>query len=160
MIFEKELIYTLGTSNRSIAEFLEILREYKIQTVIDVRRWPTSKWFSHFKKENLKKILAENSIKYFHLEKLGGYRSGGYQDYTKTEDFKKGIEDLIKIAKNKTAIICAEKLPWRCHRSYIAQALEKKGIKIIHLIEKDRLWEPKKEPREIKASCQKKLNNF
>ena len=67
-------IYTLGTSNRKIEEFLEILEKYSIQTVIDVRRWPTSKWFEHFKKENLQKILEEKNIKYFHFEELGGYR--------------------------------------------------------------------------------------
>ena len=75
-------IYTLGTSNRSIKEFLEILKSYQIQIVIDVRRWPTSKWFEHFKKENLEKILSENNIEYLHFEKLGGYRTGGYEAFT------------------------------------------------------------------------------
>jgi uncharacterized protein (DUF488 family) len=71
-------IYTLGISNRTLEEFLEILKIYSIQTVIDVRRWPTSKWFEDFKKENIQKILEERNIKYFHFEKLGGYREGGY----------------------------------------------------------------------------------
>lgn len=150
-------IYTLGTSNRSIEEFLEILKAYQIKTVIDVRRWPTSKWFEHFKKENLEKILAENSIEYFHFEKLGGYRAGGYEEYTKTKDFKEVLKELIKITKAKpTVIICAEKLPWKCHRAYISQVLEKK-FEIIHIIEKDKIWQPKKEPREIKPQCQKTI---
>ena len=173
-------IYTLGTSNRSIKEFLEILKSYQIQTVIDVRRWPTSKWFEHFKKENLEKILSENNIKYLHFEKLGGYRSGGYEDYTKTKEFKEALKELIKIvyppqilkkfgrARNKNlAIICAEKLPWKCHRAYIARELERdppatlppkrapKKFEIIHIIEKDRLWQPKKEPHQLKLRCQK-----
>jgi len=150
-------IYTLGTSNRTLEEFLEILKEYKIEAIIDVRHWPTSKLFPHFKKENLERFLKENGIDYFHIEKLGGYREGGYENYMKSEDFKEGLEELIKIAENKkTAIICAEKFPWKCHRSFISQELEKKKFKIIHIIEKDRIWEPKKEPKEIKPTCQKK----
>ena len=149
-------IYTLGTSNRSIEEFLEILREYQIKMVIDVRRWPTSKWFPHFKKENLEKILTENNFQYLHFEKLGGYRIGGYQNYLKTKEFKEALKELIKIGKNKTVvIICAERLPWKCHRAYIARALERKKIEIIHIIEKERLWQPREEPREIKPICQK-----
>ena len=153
-------IFTLGTSNRKIEEFLEILKEYQIKIVIDVRRWPTSKYFEHFKKENLEKILTENNIQYLHFEKLGGYRSGGYQNYLKTKEFKEALKDLIKIAKNKTVvIICAERLPWKCHRAYIARLLKKRKIEIIHIIEKDRLWQLKKEPREIKPICQKIKNN-
>jgi len=149
-------IYTLGTSNRTVEEFLEILKSYQIQTVIDVRRWPTSKWLEHFKKENLEKTLPENNIQYLHFEKLGGYRSGGYEEYIKTKEFKEALKELIKIAKSKNlAIICAEKLPWKCHRAIITKELEKKKIEIIHIIEKDRLWQPKKEPREIKPGCQK-----
>jgi len=147
-------VHTLGTSNRPIEEFLDILRCYKIEVVIDVRRWPTSKWFEHFKKENLKKILKENNIGYFHFENLGGYRKGGYEKYTKTKEFKETLNELIKIAKN-TVIICAEKLPWKCHRTFIAQVLEKKKIEVTHIIEKDKIWKPKKEPREIKPICQK-----
>ena len=149
-------VYTLGTSNRSIKEFLEILRDYQIEIVLDVRRWPTSKWFPHFKKENLKKFLKENKIEYFHFEKLGGFREGGYEKYTKTNQFKKALRELIKISKLKpTIIICAEKFPWKCHRAFIAKELEKEGIEVIHIIEKGRIWQPKKEPKEIKPKCQK-----
>jgi len=88
-------IYTLGTSNRTIDEFLGILKSYQIQAVIDVRRWPTSKWFEHFKKENLETILKENNIEYLHFEKLGGFREGGYQAYTKTKDFKEALKELM-----------------------------------------------------------------
>jgi uncharacterized protein (DUF488 family) len=147
-------IYTLGTSNRSQEEFLEILKQYKIETVLDVRHWPTSRLFPHFKKENLEKFLRENGIEYYHFEKLGGYREGGYENYMKGKEFKEGIEELIKIAKNKkTAIVCAERFPWKCHRTFISQELEKKNFKVIHIIEKNRIWEPKKEPREIKPTC-------
>jgi uncharacterized protein (DUF488 family) len=151
-------IYTLGTSNRNLKDFLEILKEYKIEAVVDVRHWPTSKLFPHFKKESLEKFLKENHIDYFHIEKLGGYREGGYENYMKSEEFKEGLEKLIKIAQSKkTAIICAERFPWRCHRAFISQELEKKDFKVIHIIEKGRTWEPKRDYREIKPTCQKKI---
>lgn len=150
-------IFTLGTSNRSREEFLEILKEYKIGIIVDVRHWPTSKLFPHFKKENLEKFLKEKGIEYFHIEKLGGYREGGYENYTKTKEFKEGLDELIRISENKnSAIICAEKLPWKCHRAFIARELERRGIKVFHIIEKGRIWEPKKEPKEIKPTCQKR----
>jgi len=149
-------IFSLGTSKRSIEEFLDILKFYQIQTVIDVRRWPTSKLFPHFKKENLEKFLNEKKINYLHFDKLGGYRGGGYEAYTKTKEFKEALKDLIKISKTKNvAIICAEKLPWKCHRAFIARVLEKKGIEVIHIMEKEKIWQPKKEPREIKPKCEK-----
>jgi uncharacterized protein (DUF488 family) len=149
-------IFTLGTSNRSLKEFLEILNFYKIKRIIDVRHFPTSKLFPHFKKENLERFLRENKIEYFHLEKLGGYRKGGYENYMETEDFKEGLENLIEFAKKKkTAIICAEKFPWKCHRAFISRKLEEKSFEIIHIIEKNRIWSPKREPKEIKPVCQK-----
>lgn len=150
-------IYTLGTANRSIEEFLDILKFYQIQTVIDVRRFPTSKWFVHFKKENLARILKEAKIEYLHFEKLGGFRAGGYKEYTKTKEFKEALKELINIAKNKNLVIfCAERLPWKCHRAYIGRELEKQKIEVIHIIEKAKTWQPKIEPREIKPLCQRK----
>ena len=149
-------IYTLGTSNRSIKEFLEILKTYQIQVVVDVRRWATSKLFPHFKKENLEKVLKENKIKYYHFENLGGFRKEGYLEYIKTKQFKEALKKLIRVLKSKpTVIVCAERFPWKCHRALIGKELEKDGIKVVHIIEKDRIWEPKKEPKEIKPKCQK-----
>ena len=137
-------IYTLGTSNRTQEEFLEILKFYKIQAVVDVRRWATSQRFPHFKKENLIKILPKNGISYYHLKDLGGYRVENYENYMKTEAFKRALEKLIGISERKlTCIICAEKFPWRCHRRFISKALENKGIEVLHIIEKNKLWKPK-----------------
>ena len=151
-------IYTLGTSNRSFDEFLEILKKYKIEVVIDVRRWPTSRLFPHFKKENLEKSLKKIKIEYHHFENLGGFRKGGYLAYTETRDFKKALENLIKFAKKKKVlIICAERFPWKCHRAFIAQKLEEKNIKVIHIIDKEKVWIPEKEPKEIRPKCQKFL---
>lgn len=130
----------MGTSNRNKKEFLEILKTYKISQIIDVRRWPTSK-FPWFKKENFKKFLKKHKVEYFHLEQLGGYR-GGYEKYVKTREFKQGLKNLIEIAKKKTsAIVCAEKFPWWCHRRFISKALQKKGFKILHILDKIKTWE-------------------
>ncbi len=132
-------IYTLGTSKRSPEEFREILKKYKIEVIFDVRRFPTSQ-FAHFQKGNLKKICEDNGIEYCHLgEELGGYRKGGYQEYTKTKEFKSGLEKIKVKAKDKiTCILCAEKFPFRCHRRFITQELEKEGIEIIHILEVDK----------------------
>ncbi len=138
------IIYTLGTSNRTEEEFLEILKFYKIEAIADVRRWPISQRFPHFKKENLMKILSKNGISYYHFENLGGYRRENYESYMKTSEFKKALEKLINIAeKDLTCIICAEKFPWRCHRRFISKALEDKGIEVLHIIEKNKIWKPK-----------------
>ena len=120
-------IYTLGTSNRTIEDFIEILKEYGITTVIDVRRFPTSK-FSHFKKENFQKHLKENGINYVYLgNELGGYRKNGYERYMETEEFKKGLRKIIEVSeKGNVAIVCCEKFFWKCHRRFIAEELKKK----------------------------------
>ena len=145
MIADKhKKLYTLGTSNRESKDFLEILKTYCIEAVIDVRRFPTSRW-EHFKKENLQKILEKEGINYFYLgRELGGYRKEGYEKHIKTPLFKEGIQRLEKIATRLTSVfICAEKLPWKCHRRLIADVLQKRGWKIIHIIDRQRTWNPR-----------------
>ncbi|MBC7074447.1 DUF488 domain-containing protein [Candidatus Parcubacteria bacterium] len=151
------IAFTLGTSNRTLEEFFEILKLNKIESVVDVRRWPSSKLFPHFEKQNLKNFLEKQGINYYHLEKLGGFRENGYQNYTKTKEFQEGLKELIKIlSKSKTAIICAEKLPWKCHRAFIAQKLNEKKIKVFHIINKEKIWNPQATPHQIKPSCERK----
>jgi uncharacterized protein (DUF488 family) len=139
------MIFTLGTSNRDQKEFLEILKEYKIEAVVDVRRFPFSKFFPHFKKENLEKILKKNKIEYFHFENLGGFRKGGYENYLKTKKFKEALKNLIEISKFKNLVIlCAEKFPWKCHRRFICQQLEKRKIEVFHILEKNKIYQPQR----------------
>ncbi|RLI88092.1 MAG: DUF488 domain-containing protein [Archaeoglobales archaeon] len=143
-------IYTIGHSNRSPGEFVRLLKKYKIEVVVDVRRFPTSK-HEHFKRENLGKILASENIEYVWMGELGGYRRKGmknspnvaikskgfrnYADYMMTSGFKKAIEQLIKIATTKiTAIMCAERFFWRCHRKFISDYLTAKGVEVVHII--------------------------
>lgn len=140
-------IFTLGHSTRSITEFIKILKTYQVSLLIDVRHYPGSRHCPQFGKARLKRSLEENGISYIHMLELGGRRSvkkemklnlgwrslqfRGYADYMQTKEFKHGLKELISLAKEQpTAIMCAEALPWRCHRSLIADALLARGFKV------------------------------
>lgn len=140
-------IYTLGTSTRSEEEFIELLKHYHIETVVDVRSFPQSR-FEHFKRENLERILEGEGFSYVYLGKeLGGFRKGGYLAYTKTTPYQEGISHLEEIGREGiAAFICAERFPWRCHRRFIASSLEERGWKVEHIIEKGRVWLPQAKP--------------
>lgn len=128
-------------------EFLEMLREYKIEMVIDVRSFPTSK-FPHFKKEDLSQSLAEENLGYFYLGKeLGGFRRGGYEVYTQTLEYLVGMELLERMAARcRSVVICAERFPWRCHRRFIGRSLMERGWNVKHIIDRERIWEDKIRP--------------
>jgi uncharacterized protein (DUF488 family) len=131
------IVYTIGTSNRTIEEFMEILALHQINAIIDVRRFPTSQRFEHFKKEKLAQHLHHHKISYHYLGNLlGGFRKGGYEAYMETGDFLKGIEQLKEIAKKvPSAFMCAEKFPWKCHRNFIASSLKERGWEVIHILD-------------------------
>jgi len=118
--------------------------------IIDVRRFPTSR-IEHFKQQALKQLLAELHIDYLHLgDKLGGYRSGGYKAFTTTLDFETGINIIEKTASEKSSVIlCAERLPWRCHRRFITSELEKRGWQIEHIIDEKRTRVPSKASQSV-----------
>lgn len=130
-------IYTIGTSNRTLKEFIEILKKLNIETAVDVRSFPNSKRFPHFSQNELSLNLEKAGIKYIYLGKeLGGFRKGGYEKYMKTEEFKEGIKKLEEIGKNSpTVFFCCEKLFFRCHRRFIADELTLRGWKVYHIIE-------------------------
>ena len=144
MDLPKPIIYTLGTSTHTKEEFIELLHHYRIETVVDVRSFPQSR-FEHFKKENLAKILNERGFNYVYLGKeLGGFRRGGYLSYSETSPYQAGISHLERIGKERTtAFVCAERFPWKCHRRFIASSLERRGWHVVHIIEKNRVWRPK-----------------
>ena len=122
---------------------MELLLIYGIQEVVDVRSIPMSRYNPQFNEETLKQSLQLVHIRYRQLEKLGGLRHSkkdsinlgwhntsfrGFADYMAAPEFSEGLEALMKIASTKeTVIMCAEAVPWRCHRSLIADALIKKG---------------------------------
>ena len=128
---------TIGHSNRSKETFLELLKEHNIEVLVDVRSFPTSK-IEHFKHEEIERWLPENGIEYIWLGKeLGGYRQCGYRTHMRTKLFKEGIQKLLEIAAEKrTCIMCMEPNPKYCHRRFISAHLERKGVKVIHIITK------------------------
>jgi len=141
----KKIIYTIGTSTRRLKEFVDALKYYGMERIIDVRHFPTSSRFPHFKRERLNRSLPRKGIDYIFLgEKLGGYRPGGYEAHMKTAEFEEGLGEMEKVAGEKvSAFFCAEKLFWRCHRRFIADALVKKGWEVHHIIEKGRQYKHK-----------------
>lgn len=136
-------IYTVGSSTRGSREFLDLLQTYEISTLVDVRIFPYSKRFPHFIKEKLGEYLSSAGLRYVHLgRELGGYREGGYEAYMNTPDFAGGVDALETIGREaKAAFMCAERLPWKCHRRFIASELERRGWQVIHIIETDRVWQ-------------------
>lgn len=142
---QPDKIYSAGTSTRSETEFIELMKTYGIKTLADVRRFPTSK-LEHFRRENLEVYLKRESITYVYLgDELGGYRKGGYEAHLLTEEFMQGLKKLERLALNEpTVFVCAERLPWRCHRRFIGNALRNRGWEVIHIIEKDKVWQPEK----------------
>jgi uncharacterized protein (DUF488 family) len=131
----KPKIYSIGSSSRDIKEFVSLLKGYGIKILIDVRRFPTSK-FEHFKRENLSKFLNREGIEYVYLGRdLGGFREGGYQAYTKTRQYKEALNRLEDIAKAKpSCFMCAERLSAACHRRFIARSLSLRGWEVSEII--------------------------
>lgn len=138
-------IFTLGTSTRTIREFLEVLTAWEIRRICDVRSFPTSRRYPQFSREALSSHLEERGLDYRWMgELLGGYRKGGYRAHMETPEFRKGIEELEKAAEETaTAVVCAELLPWKCHRRFIAEVLESRGWEVVHVLDANRSWTPR-----------------
>lgn len=139
-----EVIYTLGTSDRTPEQFLMLLGSLGIEVVVDVRRFPTSR-FNHFKRDELSRLLEGRGFGYIYLgQELGGYRNEGYEAYLETEEFRHGLERVEQLAQGRMAVIlCAERLPWRCHRRFIGRELERDGFMVEHVIDEKRRWVPR-----------------
>jgi uncharacterized protein (DUF488 family) len=144
-------IWTIGHSTRATDEFISLLKKNEISLLADVRAWPGSKRYPQFNKDTLAESLTANGIRYEHFPELGGKRKSkpdsrntawrnasfrGYADYMETEQFQKGIERLLDAAAEvgPTAIMCAEAVWWRCHRSLIADYLKTRGIEVLHIL--------------------------
>ena len=143
-------LYTIGHSTRTLDEFIAILKAHQIATIADVRTVPRSRRVPQFNAESLPRDLANADIEYMHMPALGGLRKTradspnmawrnasfrGYADYMQTPEFWAGIDELIAIATTKTtAIMCAEAVPWRCHRSLIGDAMLVRGWEVLDLM--------------------------
>lgn len=137
----RQTVFTVGHSTHPIEEFVALLQAHDIEQIVDVRSIPKSRHNPQFNGPSLKESLKKAHIRYKLLKKLGGLRYTtkdsinlgwrnasfrGYADYMASEGFAEGLQELMEIAiVKKTAIMCAEAVPWRCHRSLIADALTK-----------------------------------
>lgn len=146
-------IWTIGHSTRTQVEFLNCLKSFSIEFLVDVRRFPGSKKYPHFDAGALDKYLPENDIKYIQQISLGGRRKPqpdsrnavwknevfrGYADYTESDEFIKAITDLAALAtSHRTAYMCSEAVWWRCHRSIISDYLKERGWKVMHIMKEN-----------------------
>jgi uncharacterized protein (DUF488 family) len=143
------VIYTVGHSTRPQEELITILKEAGVELLVDVRRFPGSRRHPQFGKEALRAGLAEAAIAYRHEPDLGGRRDPrpdspntawrvagfrGYADHMASPEFRAALERLIVPAAGPAAVMCAEAVPWKCHRQLIADALVARGVEVVHLL--------------------------
>ena len=155
-------IFTIGHSTRSLEDFVELLTHHRIDLLVDVRTVPASRRMPHFAKAALERSLPVRGVHYMHMPELGGLRKPkpdsintgfrnvgfrGYADYMQTDEFWAGVDRLLAAspsvhsdhlstyweALGTTAIMCAEAVPWRCHRSLISDALTVRGVEVRHI---------------------------
>jgi len=144
------ILWTIGHSTRPIDEFLDLLKAHGIQRLVDVRTVPKSRHNPQFNTDQLAKSLKKAGLTYSHMPQLGGLRKAkrdsinvgwrnasfrGYADYMQTDEFWIALKELMADSRRlKTAIMCAEAVPWRCHRSMIADALVSRGWTVKHIM--------------------------
>lgn len=150
---EPGTIFTIGHSNHSLEKFLEMLHAYNIDLLADIRSAPGSRYCPQYNKDAMQVSLPDSGIRYTHLDRLGGHRKGccdhslntgwrnggfrRYADYMQTSEFRSGLDDLIDLGRNRrVAIMCAESVPWRCHRSLVSDALVIRDVPVIEIFSK------------------------
>jgi uncharacterized protein (DUF488 family) len=157
-------VFTAGHSTRPIEDLLALLAEHGVRTLVDVRRFPGSRRHPQYSRDALAASLAAAGIQYVHEPNLGGRRAArpdsphtawrveafrGYADYMETPEFQAALERLIRRAETETvAILCAEAVPWRCHRRLISDALVARGVQVMHILSPGRA-----EPHELDANA-------
>ena len=144
-------MFTIGHSTRSFDELLALLKGNAIERLADVRRYPGSRRYPHFSREALARSLPAAGIEYVHMPELGGRRKPepdsrndgwrnpqfrAYADYMASDEFREAVDRLLA-APQRTAIMCAEAVPWRCHRNLIADELVRRGLEVRHIIGPD-----------------------
>jgi uncharacterized protein (DUF488 family) len=147
---EKSLVLTIGHATRPIEEFISLLKENEVGCVLDIRTVPRSRHNPQFNRDALPDSLAAEGIGYRHIAGLGGLRHAradspnkawrnasfrGYADYMQTPEFAENVDDLMQLARTtRCVLMCAESVPWRCHRSMVADALVVRGIPVEHIM--------------------------
>jgi uncharacterized protein (DUF488 family) len=144
------LVCTIGHSNRPIDEFVALLREHGVALVLDIRTVPRSRHNPQFNRDELPASLEQAGIGYRHVAALGGLRHArpdspnggwrnasfkGYADYMQTPEFAHSVDEVAQLAgQTRCALMCAEAVPWRCHRSMVADALVVRGVPVEHIM--------------------------
>jgi uncharacterized protein (DUF488 family) len=150
-------VWTVGHSTRSGEEFAGILVAHGIEVLVDVRSFPGSRRYPQFNRAELAESLQQVGIEYKHEPRLGGRRTPrkdshntawknasfrAYADHMESEEFRKGVKDLLELAANaRVAVMCAESLWWRCHRSLISDYLKAEGHTVIHILDQKKTEE-------------------
>jgi uncharacterized protein (DUF488 family) len=143
-------VFTIGHSTLPIERFIALLKSYGIERLVDIRTMPRSRHNPQFNDAALAESLTAQHLEYVHIQALGGLRRAGkdspnagwrnagfrgYADYMQTDEFQKALEALIQMSRQKrVAIMCAEAVPWRCHRSLVADALAVRGVLVIEIL--------------------------
>ena len=145
-----QLIYTIGHSTRNLEEFIRLLKENGIRRLADIRRFPGSRRHPHFSREALSVSLPAEGIAYEHFEDLGGRRKAAgdsennalhneqfraYADYMATPAFHAAVDRLLG-SELRTAYMCAEAVPWRCHRNMLSDELVRRGVRVAHILDR------------------------
>lgn len=141
-------IYTIGHSTRTLDELVGLLREHAVERLADIRRYPGSRRFPYFSGDSLALSLPRFGIEYLHFPDLGGRRKPqpdspngawendqfrAYADHMSTPAFHASVDRLLATAK-ATAVMCAEAVPWRCHRNLLSDELLRRGVEVIHIL--------------------------
>jgi uncharacterized protein (DUF488 family) len=141
-------IFTIGHSTRTLEELVGLLRENGVERLADIRRYPGSRRYPHFSRDALSQSLPEHGIEYVHVPELGGRRKPlpdspntawrndqfrAYADHMATDEFRSAVDELLASAK-RTCVMCAEAVPWRCHRNLLADDLTRRGVEVIHIV--------------------------
>jgi uncharacterized protein (DUF488 family) len=143
-------VYTVGHSNRSVDEFVGLLKAHGVRTLADIRKLPGSDKYPHFNRDELADSLAREGIRYVYLEELGGRRPRkkgskntawrnssfrAYADHMETDEFRRGVEALLGYAAEaRVAVMCSEAVWWRCHRALVADYLKSLGVSVYHIM--------------------------
>lgn len=141
-------IYTIGHSTRPLEELIALLREHGIARLADIRRYPGSRRYPYFSRDALEVSLPEHGIEYIHVPELGGRRKPAgdspntalrneqfraYADHMATDEFRAAVDALLAFDQ-RTAVMCAEAVPWRCHRNLLSDELLRRGVDVLHII--------------------------
>lgn len=144
------IVYTIGHSTRELSELISALQAHGVKTLADIRAFPMSRRLPYFNRESLEKALPQSGIAYVWMPALGGRRKRqarespntglrnesfrNYADYMLTEEFQNGIEELLRLAENgPPAIMCAERVYFRCHRMLVSDYLKAHGHEVLHI---------------------------